>query len=352
MTKDRIVLIVDDEPFNRDLLIQELSEMGLASVCATNGQEALEIACRTPPDLILLDIIMPVMDGFETCRILKGSEQTRLIPVIIMTALNATDDRIKGIEAGADDFLTKPVDNRELRARIVTTLRHKEAIDGRISRAEQVSEQYSKFVPEVVKKLVESNPEAPDLEKRDRDVAVLFADITGYVQLSEKLTSDALTKLVEIYFGAYIDHIHAGSGDVCSTAGDGLMAIFHEGSPEELAVRASETALALMGATHDINRRLGEEPVELHIGLNAGMASFGATRYEGLKGKRWVFTADGMVVNLASRIADCAERGEVLLGPAIADRLKGRFKCESVGKRSMKNYDQSIELFRLAAEVR
>ena len=351
MSSKRSVLIVDDEPFNLDVLDQQLSEMGLECISATNGQEALDMAFSHGPDLILLDVMMPVMDGFEACRRLKEDERTRLTPVIIMTALNEADDRVKGIEAGADDFLSKPVYNRELAARIKTALRHKEAVDTRINRAEQISEHLSKFVPEAVKKLVTSNPEAPDLQKRDRDVTVLFADITGYVRLSEKLTNEALTGLVETYFAAYFDHVQAGGGDVCGTAGDGLMAIFHEGAPIDHAIRASETALALMSATSDINRRRDESPIELHIGLHAGIASFGATRYEGFRGSRWVYTADGMVVSLASRIADCANGGEILLSPTMAERLPEGFRLESIGERSMKNVTNPIELHRLVGQA-
>src|SRR5262245_17764061 len=114
------ILVVDDEPFNVDYLAQELEDLGYATVSAQNGQEALERVTAQAPDLILLDVMMPIMDGFTVCRILKENDETRLIPIVIMTALDSFDDRIKGIEAGADDFLTKPVNQRELLARIQT----------------------------------------------------------------------------------------------------------------------------------------------------------------------------------------------------------------------------------------
>src|SRR5919106_201461 len=117
------ILIVDDEPFNVDYLEQELEGLGYQTISATSGQQALERVRTEPPDLILLDIMMPGLDGFTVCRILKEQEETQLIPVVIMTALGAKEDRIKGIEAGADDFLTKPVNPRELRARIRTAVK-------------------------------------------------------------------------------------------------------------------------------------------------------------------------------------------------------------------------------------
>ena len=118
MTRPAKILIVDDEPFNVDYLEQELADLGYETISASNGQEALEKVTAEAPDLILLDVMMPVMDGFTACRILKATEATQLIPIVIMTVLGGTEDRIKGIEAGADDFLTKPVDQRELIARI------------------------------------------------------------------------------------------------------------------------------------------------------------------------------------------------------------------------------------------
>ena len=105
------ILIVDDEPKDVDYLEQELEGFGYSTLSASNGAEALAIVEATSPDLILLDVMMPVMDGFKTCSTLKSAEDTRFIPVIIMTALDAVEDRVKGIKAGADDFLTKPVDS-------------------------------------------------------------------------------------------------------------------------------------------------------------------------------------------------------------------------------------------------
>ena len=130
------ILIVDDEPFNVDYLQQELEDLGYATISAANGQEALQKVAIEAPDLILLDVMMPVMDGFTACRLLKENEATQLIPVIIMTVLRETEERIKGIEAGADDFLTKPVDRRELIARIRTAVKLKQAMDRRLKSQE------------------------------------------------------------------------------------------------------------------------------------------------------------------------------------------------------------------------
>src|SRR5262245_5682944 len=202
MSQPSRILIVDDEPFNVAYLEQELEDLGCTTISARNGQDALDKVTAEAPDLILLDVMMPIMDGFTLCRILKGQDETRMIPIVIMTALDGVDDRIKGIEAGADDFLTKPVDQRQLRARIQTTLRLKHTIDRKLHELRRVKDHFAKYVPEAVKRLVAANPEAPELAKREQDVSVLFLDISGYARLSAQLPPDMLNRLVEHYFSA------------------------------------------------------------------------------------------------------------------------------------------------------
>jgi DNA-binding response OmpR family regulator len=140
------ILIVDDEPLNVDYLTQELDDLGYETVSAANGQEALAKVADEAPDLILLDVMMPLMDGFTVCRILKEHEETRLIPIIIMTALDAVTDRVKGIKAGADDFLTKPVHEEELFARIETALKLKHTVDRKIGELRTLKEHLAEFV--------------------------------------------------------------------------------------------------------------------------------------------------------------------------------------------------------------
>ncbi|MCI0526918.1 MAG: response regulator, partial [Nitrospira sp.] len=303
------ILIVDDEPFNVDYLEQELEDLGYETVSAANGREALEKVTTEAPDLILLDVMMPIMDGFTVCQILKENEETRLIPIVIMTALDGIEDRIKGIEAGADDFLTKPVNPRELMARIQTALKLKQTVDRKISELRRIKDHFAKFVPEVVKRLVAANPEAPELDKQERDVSVLFLDISGYTRLSAQLSPETLNALVERYFSSFLDHIHEAGGDINETAGDGFMAIFQDRDLQRHAIQAVDTALTLLAVTDTLNQENREHPLSIHMGINSGIALVGSTRFEGLRGIRWTFTASGSVTNLAARLAGAAEAG-------------------------------------------
>jgi class 3 adenylate cyclase len=341
------ILIVDDEPFNVDYLEQELQDLGYETVSAGNGKEALEKVATEVPDLILLDIMMPIMDGFTVCRLLKDNDDTRLIPIVIMTALDGIDDRIKGIEAGADDFLTKPVNQRELVARIQTTLKLKHTVDRKISELRRLKDHFARFVPEAVKRLVAENPEAPELAKRECDVSVLFLDISGYTRLSERLPPETLNSLVEHYFSTFLDRIHEAGGDINETAGDGFMAIFQDADVHRHAFKAAETALALLAATDLLNRESREQPLAIHMGINSGMALVGSTRFEGLRGTRWTFTASGPVTNLAARLASIADAGQVLVGPQTVHRLGHRYRLQRLGRELLKNIAEAVDVHRI-----
>jgi DNA-binding response OmpR family regulator len=344
MTRPSKILIVDDEPFNVDYLAQELEDLGYETVSASNGQEALEKVAAEAPDLIILDVMMPIMDGFEACRVLKGNDDTRLIPILIMTALDGIDDRIKGIEAGADDFLTKPVNQRELVARIQTALKLKHTVDRKISELRRLKDHFARFVPEAVKRLIAENPEAPELAKRECDVSVLFLDISGYTRLSEQLPPETLNRLVERYFSTFLDCLHEAGGDINETAGDGFMAIFQDTDAHRHAIKAAETALALLAATDALNRDNRAQPLAIHMGLNSGVALVGSTRFEGLRGTRWTFTASGPVTILAARLASIADAGQILVGPQTVHRLGDRYRLQRLGRELLKNIAEAVDV--------
>ena len=209
MTHPPKVLVVDDEPDLVRYLEHVPHRLGYETARAENGSEAIERAALDPPDLILLDVMMPVMDGFAVCRSLREREATRLTPVIVMTALEGIENRVKLLEHGADDVLAKPVDERELVARVQGALARKRELDHRLGELARVRDHFAKFVPEAVRRLVLANPDAPGLDKQERDVTVLFVDISGYSSLAERVAPADLNALVERYFGSFLDRITA-----------------------------------------------------------------------------------------------------------------------------------------------
>ncbi len=205
----------------------------------------------------------------------------------------------------------------------------------------------AKFVPQRVRQLIEESPEAPSLEKRETEVTVLFADISGYTRLTARLSPDDLDALVERYFGAFLDEIVKHGGDVNETAGDGLMVIFHEGEHARAAVDA---ARAIHGRAAEIGAELSArfEPLAMHIGVNSGPALLGATKIEGRAGTRWTYTASGMTTNIAARLAAQADGGEIVISESTLARLGALLPVEDLGVRELKNVERPMRLFRLS----
>ena len=343
------ILIVDDEPDIVRYLEHVLHRLGYQTATAGDGAQAIEKAAADPPDLILLDVMMPVMDGFAVCRRLREREATRLIPVIVMTALTGIENRVKLLEHGADDVLAKPVDERELVARVQGALARKRELDHRLGDLARVRDHFAKFVPEAVRRLVLANPDAPELDKQERDVTVLFVDISGYGRLAESVAPTDLNALVERYFGSFLDRITDAGGDINETSGDGFMAIFQDGDPAAHAARTVNAALMLLALTEALNQKEHEHPLAIHIGINSGPALVGSTRFEGRRGTRWTFTASGIVTTMAARLAAAASDGEVLAGPETVRRLGGRYRLERVGRERLKNLSEAVEVHRIVS---
>ena len=274
------ILVVDDEPEIVQYLEYVLRGLGYQTASAYNGVEALEKAVTDPPDLVLLDVTMPIMDGFAVCPALREREATRLVPVVVMTALQGVENRIKAIEHGADEVLSKPVDERELIARVQGVLSRKNLEDSRIGALTHIRDHFAKFVPEAVRRQVLAHPEAPEPVKQERDVSVLFVAIGGYAQLAARVAPEKLNALVEHYFSSFLDRITDAGGDINETSGDGFMAIF-QGDPVGHTVRAVDAALMLLAITEALNQK-GARPSPRHPRRNRVRA--GARRLHPLRG--------------------------------------------------------------------
>lgn len=220
----------------------------------------------------------------------------------------------------------------------------------RVALLEQLKGELSKFVPDAVKKLLEQNPNATELEKRNVEVSVLFLDIAGYTKLSEQLDPRRLNQLVQTYFSSFLEIIQAHHGDVNETAGDGLMVIFQsERTATDHAVNATRAALAIRQRTESLNEEYaGMFPaIALHMGINTGDALVGATKLSGAGGQRWTFTATGATTNIAARFAAGAQAGDIIVGPLSADRIRQHFVLENLGERTFKNVSAPIVVYRV-----
>ena len=236
--------------------------------------------------------------------------------------------------------------NKELE----TALQNLQESRQRLALLEQLKGELSKFVPDAVKKLLELNPNATELEKRTVEVSVVFLDIAGYTKLSEQLEAKRLNQLVQTYFSSFLEIIQSHHGDVNETAGDGLMVIFQsERSATDHALNATRAAFAIHQRTGVLNEEYGGmfPAIQLHMGINTGQALVGATKLGTGAGQRWTFTATGPTTNVAARFAGSAQGGEIVVGPTTAERIRGHFVLESLGEKTFKNVSQPIHVYRV-----
>ena len=235
---------------------------------------------------------------------------------VVLDALFAhrQEARVGGELGGALNDMTEHLarTQQDLAARnteLATALENLQASRQRLEVLEQLKGELSKFVPDAVKELLERDPSATQLEKRQEEVSVLFLDIAGYTRLSEQVEAKRLNQLVQTYFSAFLEIIRKHQGDVNETAGDGLMVIFQDPDPRRHAVAAALAGLGVLRRTAEINAAMDAEPgppaepIGVHVGVNSGVAAVGATRIEGLAGTRWTYTASGPVTNVAARLA-------------------------------------------------
>jgi class 3 adenylate cyclase/HAMP domain-containing protein len=269
-----------------------------------------------------------------TARLSEGGFDTR-VPV------NTTDEfgsLAEGFNLAAGRLSRSYADlearNRELA----------EALD-RVVFLEHVKRGLDRFVPDAVRRAIEENPESPGLSKMTKDVTVLFLDIEGYSRLTEELPRAALNALVERYFSLFLASIRAEGGDINETAGDGLMIIFQSGGPAEHAAAAVRAALAIREQTGAANRdaAAGHPPIAVNIGISSGDCDVGATRFKGPAGERWTFTASGPATNLAARLGDRADGGQILIASETAGRVRERFLLRGLGVVSLKNLSSAEE---------
>ncbi|MCP3941990.1 MAG: adenylate/guanylate cyclase domain-containing protein [Desulfobacteraceae bacterium] len=216
----------------------------------------------------------------------------------------------------------------------------------RVQILESIQSHMSKFVPKSVQDLIEDNPENPDLTKHEKNISVLFLDIAGYTKMSENNSREKMNYLIETYFSEFLNIIVENKGDINETAGDGLMILFQDDTPKTHAINAVSAAVGIHKRTKLINESLKGKykPVSVNIGINSGNASVGSTRFKGIAGDRWTYTASGAVTNIAARVCAIATDGKILVTSLTSDHIKNNFRLGEQKKQKLKNVSKAIQV--------
>ncbi len=321
------VLIVDDDPDMAGLLGRMLMQQGMQAQVAANGPAALEMIAASPPDLVLLDVQMPGPDGFEICRRLKSQEATALLPVVLVTALEDHDSRVRGIEAGADDFLSKPVRREELIARVKTLRRLHETrkeLEGRrlaaeVQRKEEIRKAFARYIsPRLAERVLRESRGSEEVFRNlstRTAVVALFADLRGFTRLSETVPVSSIVPMLNEFFTELTAAAHDNEGTVFSMAGDSLLVGFNVPVPQaDAASRAVSTGRAMIQRFAPVAARWQAEhglSTGIGVGVEAGevvVGNVGAPSFMS-------YTIIGDPVNVAARLMQRAEPNEILIGP-------------------------------------
>jgi class 3 adenylate cyclase len=358
------VLVVDDVPKNVRLLEAILTSHGYAVVSAASGREALERVTADLPDLVLLDIQMPEMDGYEVCRRLRADPATRFLPVVMVTSSD-TEVRVNAIEAEADDFITKPFNQLELLARVRSLIRIKRYHDTIQSQAadlaewnrtlearvrEQVEElekmnRLRRFLSPTLAELILSQGEDL-LESHRREIAVLFADLRGWTAFSVTTEPEEVMGVIREFHDAMGRLILRFEATVGWFAGDGLMVWFNDPIPcPDPAARAVRMAVSMRGVMTELTskwRRRGHE-LDFSVGIALGYATLGRIGFDG----RYDYGAVGSVMNLASRLCDEAGSGQILVNERVFAEVEHLVEAEPAGELTLKGFVKPISAFRI-----
>jgi len=332
--------VAEDNRDSRELVSDILLNLGYIPLAAENGRIALEKIQAELPDLVILDINMPEMDGFEVCAAIKRNPATSKIPVIMLTAQSDVESRVTGLGLGADDYLPKPFHPRELIARINTRLRAKEVNDDLRAQREQIRRTFERFVaPEIVEKLLE-DPTRVQLGGAVATVTVMFADLEGFTTISEYTEPAQLLEVLNAYHALLVHFIKINGGTVDKFMGDGVMALYNTPLPlEDHALRAVRTALDIRDALPDFHMQLAPAfRLGVNFGISTGRAVIGNVGSPDLMD----FTAIGDTVNLASRLEGLSDNSQITISEETYRLVAKDVIAERVGARAVRGREEPV----------
>jgi class 3 adenylate cyclase len=362
------ILVVDDTPMNVKLLADVLTYEGYQVVTAAGGKEGLAKVASDQPDLVLLDVMMPDLDGYAVCRAIRANPETAILPVVMVTALNPAEERVKGLEVGADDFLSKPVNEPELLARVRSLLRIKEfhdqvqaqtreladwnhTLEQRVAEGVRQVEQMGRLKrflsPQIADLIVSGNSgnTSEDLLKSHRrEITVVFLDLRGFTAFTETADPEEVMGVLHEYHLEMGRLIMEHNGTIQHFAGDGIMICFNDPltieHPAKEAVRMAIQMQADFVRLAQAWKKRGYD-LQMGIGIAQGYATLGTIGFEG----RRDYGAIGSVCNLASRLCSEAAGGQILVSQKVFGFVEELVMAEPVGALNLKGFHKPVPAF-------
>jgi adenylate cyclase len=357
------ILVVDDVARNVRLLEALLTPEGYEVVAAASGTAALERVADGSPDVVLLDIRMPDLDGYEVCRRIRSDPEHAYLPIIMVTSAE-DEERVRALEAGADDFVAKPLNGPELLARVRSLIRIKQSHDTIRSQAAQLADlnrelegrvaaqvaeierlnRLRRFLPPQLAEVALSSGGTELLDSHRREIAVVFADLAGWTAFSETTEPEEVMGVIREF--------HATIGAIVATfeatvgwfAGDGVMVWFNDPYPvPQPAARAAGMAVAMrdsMAARTAAWRHRGHQ-LDFTVGISLGYATIGKIGFEG----RYEYGAVGSVLNLASRLSDEAGPGQILMSARAYATAEEQVDGERIPDLKLKGFAKPVMAF-------
>jgi class 3 adenylate cyclase/CheY-like chemotaxis protein len=360
------ILVVDDNAANVDILRARLAAHGYEIVTAADGEQALTAAREHLPDLILLDIMMPKLDGVEVCRRLRGDPSMPFIPVVLVTAKADPKDVVAALEAGGDEYLTKPVDHASLVARVKSMLRIKalhdqvqeqasqlrewnqkleQRVSDQLAQMERMSRLKRFFSPQLAELILSGGAEDP-LKSHRREVTVVFLDLRGFTAFAETAEPEEIMAVLRDYHGDMGQTILAHEGTLERFAGDGMMVFFNDPVPvPDPALRAARMAISMREGLQELTAKWKKRGFDLGFGagIAQGYATIGAIGFEG----RWDYGAIGTVTNMAARLCGEAKPGQILVTQRVLTSVEEVATAEPVGDLQLKGFLRPVPAFNL-----
>lgn len=330
MTECPRILAVDDNKQNLAMLQTALSTEAYEVITAADGLTALKLIDSVAPDLVLLDVMMPGMSGYDVCRNIRVNEATRLLPVVMLTALNDVADRIRGIEAGADDFLSKPFNREELLTRVKSLLRIKTLYDDIETKNHLLRTLFGRYVSaELAAEIIADPGRHLKLGGEKREVTVLFGDLRGFTPLAESLDPQDVVDILNVYLNHVVDAVFEFGGTLDKFRGDGFMVFFGAPIPrDDGPLNAIRCALTIQEKLKRVTfPKFPDLRLHMGVGINTGIVIVGNIGSE----RRTDYTVIGNEVNVAQRFEANAGPGQILITGNTYDRVKNAVQVRELG---------------------